>query len=376
MTVDRIWHILGKKLSGDASEEELNELEQLLRNHPELHYPIQNIADLWKLGKPLDGSEAHQALQRHLLRLEETEIELQPEKDLELFIPVKRQHNTRRLAFTGIAATLVVGLLSYFLFFMGSTNSTPSDKGTYASSPYKEAIYHEKNEVSTKTGSNSKIVLPDGSTVWLNAGSSIEYDKNFDREIREVSLNGEAYFDVTKDPERPFIIHTQKINIRVLGTAFNVKSYANDNHSETSLIHGSIEVTMKDHPEEKIIMKPSEKLVVMNDALSLSQPNTKTTESTPSVVVSKINYLPADGTVIETSWIDNRFIFRDKKFADLAHEMERKYGVEFRFDDKEAEQLMFSGNFKRETVEQVLQALQLANYFDYTIENDVITITK
>lgn len=375
MTVDRIWYILGKKFSGEASESELNELEQLLRIHPELHYPIQNITDLWKLGKPVDGYEARQALQKHLLRLGETEFETQTGQDGKTFESGQSRYKTRRLAFAGIAATLAVGLVSYFLFFTGSAGSR-GKKAEHDQLPGETAIYREKNEVSTKTGSNSRIVLPDGSTVWLNAGSTIEYDKNFDHEIREVSLNGEAYFDVTKDPERPFIIHTQKINIKVLGTAFNVKSYANDSHSETSLIHGSIEVTMKDHPEEKIIMKPSEKLVVMNDAVSLAQPDTKNTESTPPVVVSKINYLPADGTVIETSWVDNRFIFRDKKFAELAHEMERKYGLTFRFEDEEAEQLMFSGNFKRETVEQVLQALQLANYFDYTIENDVIIITK
>lgn len=371
MTVDRIWHILGKKFSGDASEEELNELEQLLRNHPELYYPIQNITDLWKLGKPVDGTEARQALQRHLLRLEETTVELQPAADNEIIEMYPRKRKNWLIA-GGVAASVAIFLASYFLVNINKPTSGSSTQIPVADN----AIHRDKHEVSTQSGAQSRIILPDGSTVWLNAGSKIEYDKSFDSELREVSLSGEAYFDVTKNPKRPFIIHTKKIDIKVLGTAFNVKSYAEDAYSETSLIHGSIEVTMKDKPDEKIIMKPSQKLVVMNDAVSLLPPVEKDKKSHSTVVVDTINYLPSDGTVIETSWMTNRFIFREKKFVDLAHEMERKYSMKMQFEDEEVAQLMFNGNFKNETLEQVLQALQLANYFHYSIKNNTIIVTK
>ncbi|MBX3256816.1 MAG: FecR family protein [Chitinophagaceae bacterium] len=376
MTADRIWHILGKKLSGEATEEELYELTQLLREHPELHYPIQNITDLWKLGKPVNDFEARQALQMHLLRLGETGIELPvQEEGNEMYSPGSAAPAAWRYrALAGIAATIMLGLLSYFLFFTRAAGAG-NDKKQELPVAERNAVHGDRNSISTKTGSQSKIVLPDGSTVWLNAGSTIEYNKSFDKDIREVSLNGEAYFDVTKDTGRPFIIHTQKINIKVLGTAFNVKSYENDTHSETSLIHGSIEVTMKDRPEEKIIMKPSEKLTIRNDAVSLTKRVNAEQKQSP-VVVAKINLLPADGTIMETSWMENRFVFRDKKFVDLAHEMERKYGFRFWFENEEVQQLMFSGNFKNETIEQILQALQLASYFNYAIDkNNVITIT-
>src|SRR4029078_631833 len=100
------------------------------------------------------------------------------------------------------------------------------------------------NTVSTKRGSKSKVQLPDGTQVWLNADSRIAYNEKFQGNLREVTLEGEAYFDVVRDEKRPFVIHTAAIDIKVLGTAFNVRSYANEKNTETSLIRGSIEVTL------------------------------------------------------------------------------------------------------------------------------------
>src|SRR4030095_8935268 len=80
-----------------------------------------------------------------------------------------------------------------------------------------------------------------------------------------VSLNGEAYFDVTKNPEKPFIIHTKKMDIKVLGTVFNVRSYSDEKITEAALIKGSIEVTLKDRKDQKIILKPNEKIIIPNE---------------------------------------------------------------------------------------------------------------
>jgi ferric-dicitrate binding protein FerR (iron transport regulator) len=92
--------------------------------------------------------------------------------------------------------------------------------------------------------------------------------------------------------------------------------------------------------------------------------------------MKKINYLPADSTVIETSWVDDRLIFRDLSFSDMAIEMERKYGVAFRFTNEKVKQLRFNGNFKNETIDQILKALQMANHFSYQKINGTIIITN
>ena len=105
-----------------------------------------------------------------------------------------------------------------------------------------------KEEDSTKTlsaenGSRTRTILPDGSTVWVNAGSHISFDNDFKGQTREVTLNGEAYFDVVKNPKQPFIVHVSGYDIRVLGTAFNVKSYPGDKTIETTLLRGLVQVT-------------------------------------------------------------------------------------------------------------------------------------
>src|SRR4030095_9403678 len=122
------------------------------------------------------------------------------------------------------------------------------------------------SSVATKNGNRTKIVLPDGSQVWLNAGSNLDYNNlNFNKDVREVSLNGEAYFDVAKNAGKPFIIHTKKMDIKVLGTTFNVRSYSDEKITEAALIKGSIEVTLKDRKDQKIILKPNEKIIIPNE---------------------------------------------------------------------------------------------------------------
>ena len=373
MTAEKIWYLLGKKLSGDASLEELQELEQLMRSYPDVQYSIQNISDLWQLDKHVNHEEINSALERHISRLKEKGIPFQSDSEENNF-PSDYTRNRplrRKLVLGSVITILILGVSSFFYFHR--TSPAVAEKPTDA-----KINLADKNEVSTRMGSRSKIVLPDGSVVWLNAGSKLLYAKTFGNEIREVELSGEGYFDVVKDAERPFIIHTQKINIKVLGTAFNVKSYPNDKTTETSLIRGIIEVTMKDRPNEKIILKPSEKLTVMNDASRL-QTIPENAKKEPLVAIGRINYDRSDTVIMETAWLNNQIFIQDKSFADLALELERKYGVFFRFDNEAVKQYKFGGSggsFEKETIQQALRALQLANNFRYHIDGDTVNYHK
>lgn len=355
MTIDRIWYILGKKLSGDASQEELSELDSLLRAHPELCYPIQNIIDLWSVDKPIETLEARQALQKHLLRLGESDS--QPRQ-----LTARKKLNRTLI---GLAVSVLIALMAVAAYFFMSPSSTLASQ---SGSPEKI----NRNEISTREGSHSKIVLPDGSIVWLNAKSKIEYNKDFDSNVRVVSLEGEAYFEVAKDSARPFIIHANNIDIKVLGTVFNVKSYQEDGYTETSLIEGEIEVSVRNNPGEKIRMKPSEKLVVRDHVVR----DIHKVLGDSIIYKTKIGYESIDSTVTETLWMANRLVFRNKSFVDLAPELERKYGVVLHFSDQANETLEFTASFKNETIEQVLEALQLANPFNYHIKRDTIFITR
>lgn len=368
------WNLIAKKLTGEASPEELQELEALLRGNPELHYPMQTMADLWKSSSPEDQKMAEWAFNRHLDRMEDLQIDYIPapalsQPSINNTIEGESAGWSSKRKKIGIASALFLLIIAGFLFM----RSGPKSPIALHQPPTPKA----GNEVFTQNGSRTNLVLPDGTRVWLNAGSRITYDKNYGNALREVGLTGEAFFDVAHNPGKPFVIHTARIDIKVLGTRFNVKSYPSDKTTETTLIRGSIEVSIKDRPTEKIILKPNEKLVVANDDSTLHRNNS----THPGVAVEealvsirKPTYYSTTGDVVETSWIENKLIFQDEEFRDLASQMERWYGMAFRFTNPKQEVWRFTGNFQKETIQQALDALKLTQAFNYSIEGNQITI--
>jgi transmembrane sensor len=365
MQQERLWHLVNKKLAGEATALELQELEELLRQHPEMHYAIQHIYDLWEL-QPQTASESEDAFQKHLNRIQSKGIDITPWQapaGPSSPLPVRRRRPLRYL----LAALSVAALLALAAVVWAPWNDA---------APARKQARNNISEISTRNGSRTRINLPDGSVVWLNAGSRLLYDKEFDSRLREVTLIGEAYFDVVKDPQKPFIIHAGKMDIKVLGTLFNVKSYPGEQVTEASLIRGSIEVMIKDRPEEKIILKPNEKIVLANQPAPAAgqPPATAAATNEPIVAIRHLNYQPEDSTIIETSWVENKLIFRDESFRDLSVRMERWYGVRFRFENEKVQALRFTGTFKHENIQQALAALKITGGFTYSINDDIITI--
>jgi len=237
----------------------------------------------------------------------------------------------------------------------------------------------DAREITTTIGSRTNLVLPDSTRVWLNSGSHIQYGKGFGGQFREVSLIGEAFFDVAPDAAHPFIIHTPKLDVRVLGTSFNLKSYPADKTTEATILRGSIEVSIRNRPSDKIILKSNEKLVVNNDDSLLlhKAPRRKEVRPESLVTIGKPTYEQHSGAIIETSWVDNKLIFQDEEFADLARQMERWYGISISFADPGMQTLRFTGSFDKETIRQAMDALKLTDQtpgFDYTIDGNKVTI--
>jgi transmembrane sensor len=365
MHIERLWQLVSKKLSGEATAGELTELEELLRLHPEMHYAIQHIQDLWQL-QPKPAPETEDAFRRHLEKMNASGIDVSawtqnpstPNIPPSL-PPTRKRPMVVRYMLAGLSFAAIVIVLIMVL-----QNGEPG-----------KAAPQNLSEISTRNGSRTRINLPDGSIVWLNAGSRLVYDKNFDSKLREVSLTGEAYFDVVKNPDKPFIIHAGKMDIKVLGTLFNVKSYPGEAHTEASLIRGSIEVMIKDRPTEKIILKPNEKIVVANEPEKADLVNKKANvRNEPIVAIRHLNYEPKDSTIIETSWVENKLIFQDESFKEMAPRLERWYGVNLRFKNDKVQQLRFSGTFTRETIEQALAGLKITGGFNYNISDSTIFI--
>jgi transmembrane sensor len=357
------WNLIAKKLTGEATPEELRELEDLLRNNPELHYPMQTISDLWNPGSPLDQQVAEQAFNRHLDRMQDL--------NLDYHSPASRRHKSSYRIALLAAACMIVAIFITGIYLKNHRITTTIAQTAAAPAP-------AGNEIFTGSGSRTHVTLPDGTVVWLNAGSRISYEKNFGAARRTVSLIGEAFFDVAPNANSPFVIHTAHIDIRVLGTSFNVKSYPSDKTTEATLIRGSIEVSIRNRISDRIILKPNEKLIVSNeDSSLLAKENTihRLGKVDPSlVVISKPTYEHNSGAIIETSWVDNKLIFQDEEFKDLARQMERWYGITIRFDGSDKEGLRFTGTFEKETIQQALDALKLTGNFNYSIEGTQITI--
>ncbi|MBL0356442.1 MAG: FecR family protein [Chitinophagaceae bacterium] len=373
-TPEHIWLLIARKLSGEASVEELHELEELLRRHPDAGYSKEILHDFWRTQPNYDSQYAENRYKELVQQMKNMGIDegkfTQDDHYISDSEVVKRGKRNWLLALCSIG---ILAVIAGCIFYLAANEGNSAEL----------AEVHAKNQVATKNGSKTSLVLPDGTKVWLNSGSQLDYDKTYGNKLREVSLTGEAYFDVVKNASKPFVIHTSKMDIKVLGTAFNVKCYPGEKTTETSLVRGSIEVTLKDR-QEKIMLKPNEKLVINNDdrAVSAGSSNLKQVSKTssktekPIITLSHLTFLPIDSTVIETAWVQNRLIFSSETFEDIALKMERWYNVKIEFADEDLKDETLTGNFEKETVMEAFNALQIATRFSYVIKYDKITIYK
>jgi ferric-dicitrate binding protein FerR (iron transport regulator) len=248
-------------------------------------------------------------------------------------------------------------------------------------------------QFSTELGSRRQLLLPDGTKVWLNAGSRLSYDSDMLRkDIRAVTLSGEAFFDVAKDKDRCFVIHTDKIAIRVLGTAFNVKAYPRDKITETTLMRGSVELTVNNKPYQKIVLKPKEKFALIDDgqpdpssdpgvdpdpaSAKSGRPAAPHTSNKEKLVIQDVVPVEVDDKeyVKEVSWVEDNLVFQNETLEELAPKMERWFNVQIELDNARIRSLHFTGIFHKETVEQAFAALQFIQPFKFKITDNHVYI--
>jgi hypothetical protein len=214
------------------------------------------------------------------------------------------------------------------------------------------------NEIYVPNGKTLKIKLTDGTVVWLNSGTRFKFPQSFSSytENRKVFLQGEAFFDVTKNKDKPFIVETKGINVEVLGTQFNVSSYNNEETIATTLVEGLVNVIQAESPDKKLQITPNYQAVF----------NTTNSSFSKAIVDTKIY----------TSWINNKLIINNLKFNDILKKLERKYDVEIVNENQILNNEINRGEFEDETIETILNTIALSNPFNYTIEGKKITITK
>ncbi|WEK37140.1 MAG: DUF4974 domain-containing protein [Candidatus Pseudobacter hemicellulosilyticus] len=272
------------------------------------------------------------------------------------------------------AAAAVLLLASATLYWLNDQPAPEDLVRTKKSTP---------NEVAASPGSRSRLVLPDGTKVWLNAQSRLTYLPDFNQAHREVQLEGEAFFEVAPDARKPFIVHTSGIDIKVLGTAFNVRAYAADPTIEATLLRGSIEVVRKnDVNAPRVILRPQEKLVFHKEPATERGglkgrdllPASATQQPAAGIAVVSLPGNQPDSIRKETSWIYNRLVFDGDSFEELAAKMERWYNVHIQIHSEQLKRQRLKGAFEKENITEALDALQFTAPFDYKINGNEIGI--
>jgi ferric-dicitrate binding protein FerR (iron transport regulator) len=321
-------------------------------------YKIWNTIDLIKE----DENEADHVLQNIRFMLKNKDI-----------IPHKRLSGTRTSVYSlgKWAAVVFISLCTGAFLY--------SHLGKEASFLNQQKSY---NEITVPMGSKSKIHLPDGTEVTLNAGSKLTYHTDYGKVLREVDFSGEGYFKVAKHKDKPFIVHTSNANIKALGTEFNVKAYDEENTIETILVEGSVVVneinlsksTNIKNEKNNVILKPGQKLQIFKNFRNKQTNNSgdignhRASNSINSIHTSSLFNIEDADTQIETSWKEKSWIVRGINLEDLAVLFSRKFNITIRLKDMELKKYKFSGIINNETVEQVFNIMKFTIPISYTID--------
>ncbi len=220
------------------------------------------------------------------------------------------------------------------------------------------ALKHEPLYITSfaPMGSVSQMILADSTLVYLNAGSELRYSPKSKDNKREVFLKGEAWFDVTKQKNIPFVVHTNFYDVNVTGTRFNVKAYETDNEITTTLEEGQVRITSSDKYRlaETVILNPGEQ-VALNKELN-------------ELFVKKVD------TKLFTSWKDNKLMFLNMDFKELIVLLERKYGVDIEVGNPNVLKYHYSGTIKNESILEILEIIKHTLPIQYKIEGQKILI--
>lgn len=349
-----------------------NHIEDLLRKYTEGSLSPLEAKEFVEIIKSGDNNEELKQILTSFWESEDSvHVEVQSERILEqLKIKMKNEdsdiHFQRdikaRIEWSVILRYAAVVIITFGLSWFGKDYLFNNSK-VIAKAEVDKQVF---SEISVSYGSKSKVILPDGTVVNLNSGTTLRYPSRFDSDTRDVYIEGEAFFDVKKDPNHPFCVKTKGITVRVLGTKFNVKAYPDEKRVEATLVSGSVEL----YSNRREIKEKNRLLVLKPSQQASFEMNSNTGDSIVFMALDNVDVTPI------VSWKNNELIFRDEKFADLAQRLERWYDVDIEITDQKLKTTTLSGVFEKETIEQSLAALRLATPFEYKMEMNKIVISR
>lgn len=317
--------ILIRYLSGNTSAEEARQVTTWLSQSDKNEKTLEQLYFIWQASgrlRVMESVNPDLALQKlkKQVRRKNTSLRL--------------RHHLQRLQRIAAILFIPVFLLSVYLCL------------------HQKAESEQYIEVKTNPGMVSSFRLPDGSKVWMNAGSYLRYPVTFAPEKREIVLEGQGYFEVTHNPRKPFIVKVNPCySVEVLGTEFNITAYRDEDLIETTLVEGSVKLNLGKSAKKTIsrILKPKEKAVYKKKDRLLS--------------ISSIN------PNYETAWKDGKIIFKKHPMEDVLKILSRHYNVHFEVKDPQVMESEITAKFSNEQLPQVLEYLKLASGIKFKIKN-------
>lgn len=250
----------------------------------------------------------------------------------------KRTMRIRRLfQYAAVILLIIIAGIGGHLYTVSQTNPTATDKSYL---------------VQTGKGQRANITLPDGTVVWLNSYTQLHYNANYGATQRVVSLTGEAYFEVAKDKEKPFIVETAGMNVEALGTTFNVKAYREDSQIIATLFSGSVRVSSD---RDNVILSPDE--------------NATFERRSGKLAIHKL-----DNSSYAKMWRNNDLVFNGETLEEIAVLLNRMYNVQIAFKSERIKQYRFSGVICNNSLDNVIELISLTSPITYETRGDTIIL--
>lgn len=340
---DKIERLIHAQLRGDIEVWDLNELLQWINQSPENKKQYELIKEYWQhsMWQPTVSSTALDEAYKRVLGRDFSD---QKQVNNQVFLSTKKKPLARwwSVAAAVVAVLLLSGLVLNRIVPFNQLLSTP-DNG------FKPLVV-KKNPLTQK----SNFRLPDGSEVWLNAGSELSYEQNFEGETRHVHLSGEGFFSVKKDVNKPFIVETDDFTVTALGTAFNIRSYDEEDNRAVALLTGKVEVESINKGDEQVVLDPGQGVVF----------NAKDEEFSEY-------FFHAEEV---TGWKNGMLVFSADDLKTVVSKIKNWYGVEVTVEGTPPADFIVSGRFHNEYLSNVLRNLQYAREFEYEITNKSVKI--
>ncbi|WP_177224204.1 FecR family protein [Thermoflavifilum thermophilum] len=364
---ESIWELIVKMFSEGLDAEEQDRLQQWFLEHPE-SWIKSGILQKARLVLIHDLDE-----ERRQAMIAKVKQRIQEEATAENAV----LQDTRTGSFWQKGKTLVWGMLGAVLIIGVGITWWVHTQGNRHSA---EKVW---KTISTAPGVKSMISLPDGSTIWLNAATTLKYPETFSNSMREVFLTGEAYFKIVHRTHQPFVIHTREMDIRDLGTEFNVRAYPDEDFTETVLISGAVAIKLHEQQgkDQLIYLKPDQKIIFRRrHAETPAEPASpqKPLKTLPAPEQEQVKLVPlqplADHLIPEIAWKDNQLVFEDESFVELAQRLQRWYGIPFHIESEALAHQRFTGRADNVSLTQLLQILQKIKPFRYQITDTAVFI--